>query len=83
MAANLGGGDEEEEAEEAAAAGRGSGVGRDVGRAEAEPGDRLNAEASLPGSVPRILIFDVFPGERETSTLHTGLKRCEIDAFHS
>ena len=59
--ANLGGDDEEEEEE---AAGSGSAVGKDVGRVEAEPGERLNAEASLPGRVPRILILDVFPGEK-------------------
>ena len=54
-------GGEEEEEEEAAAAGRGRVAGREVGLDEGELGERLNAVASLPGKVPKILIFDVFP----------------------
>ena len=54
---NLGG-----EEETAAAEGSGKAVGNEVGLEDVEPGERLSADASLLGNVPRILIFDVFPG---------------------
>ena len=45
--------------------GSGRAVGSDVGREEVEPGDLPNAEVSVPGRQPNILIFDVFPVERK------------------